>query len=39
MTRPLLVLTLLTLSACSTVNGIGQDISGGASMVQGWFGG
>jgi predicted small secreted protein len=26
-----------TLSACATVDGIGQDISGGARTVQGWF--
>jgi predicted small secreted protein len=25
------------LSACNTVKGVGQDISSGASTVQGWF--
>lgn len=28
---------LLALAGCNTVNGIGQDISGGAQRVGGWF--
>jgi len=28
---------LLALSACSTVEGLGRDISGGARTIQGWF--
>ncbi len=32
-----LVAGLLALAACNTVNGIGQDISGGAQRVGGWF--
>ncbi len=31
----LLCLTLLT--ACNTVEGVGRDISGGATVVRGWF--
>ncbi|MCB1335320.1 MAG: entericidin EcnA/B family protein [Roseivivax sp.] len=27
----------LAVSGCATVDGIGQDISGGARRVQGWF--
>lgn len=27
----------LALAGCATVDGIGQDISGGARRVQGWF--
>lgn len=33
------LLALLTLSACNTVAGVGEDVSGGARTVQGWFGG
>lgn len=28
---------LLALSACATIEGAGQDISGGARTVQGWL--
>lgn len=28
---------LAALSACGTVDGIGQDLSSGARTVQGWF--
>jgi predicted small secreted protein len=36
--KKLMVLTLLGLLAgCATVDGIGQDISGGARRVQSWF--
>jgi predicted small secreted protein len=39
MTKTLaLVLALLTLTACNTVEGVGEDISGGANMVRGWIG-
>ncbi len=40
MTKALaLALALMTLTACNTVEGVGQDISGGANVVRGWFGG
>ena len=32
-----LMAALLALAGCNTVNGIGQDISGGAHKVGGWF--
>ncbi|MCW1933289.1 entericidin [Pararhodobacter zhoushanensis] len=39
MTKTLtLVLALLTLTACNTVEGVGADISGGANIVRGWIG-
>lgn len=31
------LILLVALSACATVEGAGQDISGGARTVQGWF--
>ena len=37
MVKIALVVVLLALAACNTVNGIGQDISGGAQRVGGWF--
>lgn len=37
MTRVLLVTALLALAGCNTVAGVGDDISGGARTVQGWF--
>jgi predicted small secreted protein len=30
---------LVALSGCNTISGVGQDISGGANRVSGWFGG
>ncbi|WP_255402794.1 hypothetical protein [Pararhodobacter sp. CCB-MM2] len=33
-----LALALTTLSACNTVAGVGEDITGGAGIVRGWFG-
>lgn len=30
---------LAALSGCNTVAGVGDDVSGGARTVQGWFGG
>jgi predicted small secreted protein len=36
--KTLMVLAVLTaLSACNTINGVGQDISGGAERVGSWF--
>ncbi len=32
----LLALALSVLGACNTIEGVGQDISGGANVVQGW---
>lgn len=38
MRKFVLILTCLTaLSACSTIEGVGRDISGGARTIQGWF--
>ncbi len=37
MVKIALVAVLLVLAGCNTVNGIGQDISGGAQRVGGWF--
>ena len=34
-----LILAVLALAACNTVAGVGEDVSGGARTVQGWFGG
>mgnify|MGYP001390840715 CR=1 FL=1 len=28
-----------SLAGCNTVAGVGEDVSGGARTVQGWFGG
>ncbi len=30
---------LAVLAGCNTVAGVGEDVSGGARTVQGWFGG
>ena len=38
--KTLLILTsaaLMTLAGCATIDGVGQDISGGARTVQSWF--
>jgi predicted small secreted protein len=36
--RKLVILAvLLALTGCATVAGVGQDISGGAERVGGWF--
>lgn len=32
-----LILGLLAISGCNTVEGFGRDISGGANVVRGWF--
>tara|TARA_R110002072_G_scaffold300166_1_gene477056 strand:+ start:2344 stop:2472 length:129 start_codon:yes stop_codon:yes gene_type:complete len=34
-----LLLATLAVSGCNTVEGVGRDISGGANVVRGWFGG
>ena len=39
MTRIAVCLALTALAACNTVAGVGEDVSGGARTVQGWFGG
>ncbi|MDG1431759.1 MAG: entericidin EcnA/B family protein [Paracoccaceae bacterium] len=33
----LLLSCILSLSACSTIEGLGRDVSGGARTIQGWF--
>lgn len=35
----LLLLVTASLTACNTIAGVGEDVSGGARTVQGWFGG
>ena len=37
--RGWVLLALLALAGCATVEGIGRDISGGANRVAGWLGG
>ncbi len=40
MKRSLVVMAVLAaLAGCNTVAGVGQDISGSANRVAGWFGG
>lgn len=39
MMRIAAVLLLVSLAACNTVAGVGEDVSGGARTVQGWIGG
>ncbi len=34
----LLATALCALTACNTVAGVGEDVSGGARTVQGWLG-
>ncbi|WP_417603519.1 entericidin EcnA/B family protein [Primorskyibacter flagellatus] len=36
-TATLALLSLAALTACATVDGVGQDISTGARNVQSWF--
>lgn len=38
MKKLLWIVALATLAGCNTVDGIGQDISGGANRVAGWVG-
>lgn len=38
MKKLLWIVALVTLAGCNTVDGIGQDISGGANRVAGWVG-
>jgi len=35
--RLALLLSVLTVAGCNTVEGVGRDISGGANVVRGWF--
>lgn len=35
--KKLALVALLSLSACNTIAGAGEDVSGGARTVQGWF--
>jgi predicted small secreted protein len=37
MMRAMMLVALLTLSACGTVAGFGQDLSNGADTVRGWM--
>lgn len=37
MLNKFLILALLALSACGTIEGVGNDISAGARMVGSWF--
>lgn len=37
MARIMLIVCALGLAGCNTVAGVGEDISGGSRMVQGWF--
>lgn len=37
MKRAFLVAALAVLAGCNTVAGVGDDVSGGARTVQGWF--
>ncbi len=39
MKKLMLFAVLVTLSACNTISGVGQDISGTANRVAGWMGG
>jgi predicted small secreted protein len=34
----LVLAVLLSLSACNTISGVGEDVSSGARTVQGWIG-
>jgi predicted small secreted protein len=33
----ILMAALIALAGCNTVAGVGEDVSGGARTVQGWF--
>lgn len=37
MKKLILIAMIATLAGCATVEGIGNDISGGARTVRGWF--
>ncbi|OYW51829.1 MAG: entericidin EcnA/B family protein [Rhodobacterales bacterium 32-66-7] len=37
MAKWILLAALVTLAACNTIAGVGEDVSGGARTVQGWF--
>lgn len=38
MKKLVLIALILTLAACNTVAGVGDDVSGGARKIQGWLG-
>lgn len=38
MKKLMLMAMLAALAGCNTVAGVGEDVSGGARSVQGWFG-
>lgn len=33
----IIILSLVTLSGCATIEGVGEDVSAGARTVRGWF--
>ena len=35
--KTLILLMTLTLAGCNTVAGVGEDVTGSARTVQGWF--
>lgn len=35
--RKLMILAVLALAACNTIDGVGRDVSAGAQRVGGWF--
>jgi len=37
MTKWALLAALVVLTGCNTIAGVGEDVSGGARTVQGWF--
>ncbi len=37
--RAVVLVALLALTACNTVEGVGTDVAGGARTVRGWLGG
>lgn len=37
MKKLFVIATLTLLAGCATIEGIGQDISGGSRRVKGWF--
>lgn len=37
MTKWAILAAVLLLTGCNTIAGVGEDVSGGARTVQGWF--
>ncbi len=33
----IVLLSVITLSGCATIEGVGEDVSAGARTVRGWF--